>query len=55
MFAMFSDIYRFSSKETIDSVDKYCIETGADWAMTFYDPEQLAKYEALIKAKEGNE
>jgi hypothetical protein len=55
MFAMFSDIYRFSSKETIDSVDKYCIETGADWAMTFYDPEQWAKYEAWIKAKEGNE
>ena len=51
MFAMFEDIYRFNSKETIDSVDAYCQETGADWAMTFYSPEQWEKYESWLKAK----
>lgn len=36
MFAMFNDIYRSTTKEERDRVEKYCSATGADWAKTFY-------------------
>jgi len=51
MFAMFDDIYRSNSRETIERVNAYCEETGADWAMTFYDPAQWAKFEDWEKSK----
>lgn len=45
MFAMFDDIYRFTEPETLEAVNQYCTETGADWAMTFYSPEAWDRFE----------
>ena len=36
MFAMFDDIYRNSTKDERDRVEKYCAATGADWSKVFY-------------------
>ena len=36
MFAMFNDIYRYSTHDERERVEKYCSATGADWAKTFY-------------------
>ena len=52
MFAMFDDIYRFNSKETIDSVCAFCDETGADFANTFYSPETWQRFQAWQKEKD---
>jgi hypothetical protein len=45
MFAMYADIYQYTTAETRAEVDRYCQETGADWAMTFYDPERWNDFE----------
>lgn len=39
MFAMFSDIYHYTTQNERDRVNKYCSATGADWAKTFYSEE----------------
>ena len=44
MFAMFDDIYRHNSRETIEKVNTFCEETGADWAETFYSEEAWEKF-----------
>ncbi len=36
MFAMFNDIYRNSTHDERERVERYCCATGADWAKTFY-------------------
>jgi hypothetical protein len=36
MFAMFDDIYRNSTHDERERVERYCSATGADWAKTFY-------------------
>ena len=52
MFAMFDDIYRFNSEETINSVCAFCDETGADFAKTFYNQEAWQRFLAWQKEKE---
>lgn len=53
MIAMFSDIYYYNDKKTIEEVNAYCMATGADWADTFYNPEAWKKFEAW-KAENAN-
>ena len=51
MFAMFDDIYRYNSRETIDSVCAFCDETGEDFARTFYNPEAWQRFQAWQKER----
>ena len=52
MFAMFSDIYYYFDKKTIDLVEVYCTETGNDWAATFYDPKMWKKFQQWKENRE---
>ena len=52
MFAMFDDIYRYNSRETIDCVCAFCDETGEDFAHTFYNLEAWQRFQAWQKERE---